>query len=216
MTGTILSLQVGRAQVLAREGGEWRSAIHKKPVETPLFLDLEGLTGDQQANRRFHGGPDKAVCCFCSEHYPALKQLVSGGDEFGFGAFGENFTLAGMTEPSVCVGDTYRVGTAVMQVSQPRQPCINLVYKWGHSDLPGTMTSTNQTGFYLRVLQTGEVKAGDALELQSRIYPDLTISALNDAKYRKAGGVVMARRLAELPELSGEWRQSFGKRKGIL
>ncbi len=216
MTQTLLSLQVGKAQTIALESGDWRSAIHKKPVQTRLFLDVEGLTGDQQANRKFHGGPDKAVCCFCEEHYAGLREFAGAGDEFSFGAFGENFTVTGMTEENVFLGDIYRIGSAVVQVSQPRQPCINLVRKWGHADIITHMTTQNTTGFYFRVLQTGEVEAGIPLELQERPLPDLSIVTLNDAKYRKVGGIEMARRLSTTPELSEEWTQNFRKRKGVL
>ena len=211
----LLSLQVGKAQIVTLETGDWRSAIHKKPVSGRLSLGTEGLTGDQQANRKYHGGPDKAVCCFCAEHYADLRKFVGAGDEFGWGAFGENFTVEGMTESEVCLGDSYGVGSAIVQVSQPRQPCVNLVHKWGNPELPLQMTTQNQTGYYLRVLQTGEISAGETLELRERPYPDLTIAVLNDAKYRKIGGIELFRRLSTIPELEKSWREGFAKRKGV-
>src|SRR5437764_847060 len=130
--GQIVSLQVGQpqARVSAVKDGEeavWTSAIFKEPVATRLRLELMQLDGDGQADLKHHGGKDKAVCCYAAEHYPSwYEALGKDAGTFGFGAFGENFTLAGMTEESVCIGDVYVVGTARVQISQPRIPCYKL------------------------------------------------------------------------------------------
>ncbi len=211
----LISIQVGKPQTMPLPGQDektWRSAIYKKSVEGRVYLAETNLDGDKQAATRVHGGPNKAVCCFASEHYPYWQKATGKGAAFRYGAFGENFTLAGLLESNVCIGDIYAVGDAVIQVSQPRQPCINLVRKWGIDDMPERMVASDQTGFYVRVVQTGLVGAGDAVELKEQLYPDLTIVTSNAAMYRKEGGQTLAARLAELPELAEEWRRVFRKR----
>ena len=203
------SVQVGKPRTMPLEDGKWRSGIYKNPVDGRVPLDSTNLAGDKQANRRFHGGPDKAVCCFPAEHYPFWRQLLSRTEEeFAYGAFGENFTLSGMTENEVCVGDVYEVGSARVQVCQPRIPCINLVRKWGYAEMPNKMQEVGHSGYYLRVLQTGEVGAGDAMTLIERS-TDITIAAINGALYRREGGKEFAVLLSELPELADAARSIF-------
>ncbi|HZO90396.1 MAG TPA: MOSC domain-containing protein [Chthonomonadaceae bacterium] len=210
----LLSVQVGRPRTMEWEGQTWTSDIYKAPVSERLFLDRTNLNGDKQANTRHHGGPDKAVCCFSIEHYPFWREELGRGEDFTFGAFGENFTLAGMTEERVCIGDVYAVGTARVQVSQPRQPCINLARKWGHEEMPRRMQQLGHSGFYLRVLQTGEVGTGDAFALLERPNPQITVAVVNAAIYNKAGGPEMAKRLATLSELARSCRWIFVRRLG--
>ena len=158
MTPTIVSLNIGRAR--AGDGPRpWRSAIWKQPVLVPLELGPEGLSGDQQANRRVHGGPDKAVCVYSIDHAPWWRETL-GAPEWGAGAVGENFTVTGQTETSVCLGDSYEVGTALVQVSQPRSPCRTLARRWGRPDLPKRVVQSGRSGWYLRVLRDGRVETG--------------------------------------------------------
>ena len=212
----LVSLQVGQPQALETDGAKWRSAIYKTPVAGRVLLGETNLSGDKQANLKYHGGPDKAVCAFPAEHFSQWQAELGLGEEFGYGAFGENFTLSGMDEANVCIGDIYVVGTAKVQVSQPRQPCINLARKWNYSVFPERLVEMGHTGYYLRVLQPGEVGAGDSVILLERPNPEITIQFTNSAKYRKVGGVERARLLAALPELAEEWRRPFRNRKGVL
>lgn len=194
------------------QGQPWRSAIYKNPVSERLFLAPTNLAGDRQANTRYHGGPDKAVCCFAVEHYPYWRETLKVGESFAYGAFGENFTLVGLTEDQVCIGDIYAVGTTRVQVSQPRQPCVNLARKWRCKDMPQRMIDLGHTGFYLRVLETGEVGAGDMLALLERPHSQLSITAINNAFYHHPGGADMDAVLAALPELSEVMRNYFRRR----
>ena len=211
-TPVLVSLQIGQPKALETAGTKWRSAIYKTPVSKRIFLGETNLTGDRQANLKFHGGPDKAVCAFPAEHFPHWRTELGIGEMFGYGAFGENFTLAGMDESQVCIGDIYAVGAAKVQVSQPRQPCINLARKWNYPPFPERLIEAGHTGYYLRVLEAGEVGAGDALTLLERPNPEITIAFTNAAKYRKEGGAKRARLLAELSELAEDWRGPFRKR----
>ena len=216
ITRKLVSLQVGQPQALETDGAKWRSAIYKTPVAGRVLLGETNLNGDKQANLKYHGGPDKAVCAFPAEHFPHWQAELGLGEEFGYGAFGENFTLSGMDEANVCIGDIYAVGTAKVQVSQPRQPCMNLARKWNYSVFPERLVEMGHTGYYLRVLEPGEVGAGDSVTLIARPNPEITVQFTNAAKYRKAGGVERARLLANLPELAEDWRGPFRNRKGVL
>jgi len=211
--GKLLSVQIGRPQKMEFEGKAWRSAIYKEPLAGRVTVNPINIEGDKQANLKYHGGPDKAVCCFPAEHYDFWRSALGRGAEFGFGAFGENFTLQGLTEEQVCIGDTFAVGTAIVQVTQPRQPCINLARKWDSTEMPARMIEAGHSGWYLRVLTPGEVGAGDTLTLQSRPHPEMTITTANDIIYRKAGVETARLALIALPELSAEWRQMLSRRR---
>lgn len=212
LVGNLVSVQAGRPRKLEFEGKAWRSAIYKEAVTGRVALSPTNIEGDRQANLKFHGGPDKAICCFPTEHFAFWRAALGRGDEFGFGAFGENFTLQGMTEAQVCIGDAFAVGTAVVQVSQPRQPCINLARKWDSAEMPADMISADHTGYYMRVLTTGEVGAGDFLTLQERPHPEMTVTAANGILYRKHGGETARLALIALPELSDAWKQTLSRR----
>ena len=210
--GRLAALHVGLPRTHTFEGRPWRSAIAKCSVATRLWLSEVNLAGDRQANTRFHGGPDKAVCCFALEHYPFWRAELAFGEALAPGAFGENFTLQGLLEEEVCIGDAFQVGSAVVQVSQPRQPCINLARRWDRPRMPARMVEVGHTGFYLRVLQPGEVGAGDAMLLSGRCRPDISVAFANDAMHQRAGGADRAALLADLPELSDDWRSVFRRR----
>jgi MOSC domain-containing protein YiiM len=213
LVGTLLSLQAGRPRKMEFEGKAWRSAIYKETIAGRVALDPLNIAGDKQANLKFHGGPDKAVCCFPSEHFDFWREKLGRGEAFGFGAFGENFTLQGLTEQQVCIGDTFVVGSAVVQVTQPRQPCINLARKWESTQMPAEMIAAGHSGYYLRVLTPGDVAAGDSITLRDRPHPTMSVSTANDIMYRKAGGETSRLALMALPELSEEWREMLGRRR---
>ncbi len=213
LVGTLVSVQAGKPKKREFEGKAWRSAIYKEAVPGRVLVNSTNIEGDKQANLKFHGGPDKAICCFPSEHFAYWRTTLGRGEEFGYGAFGENFTLQGLTEDQVCIGDTFTVGTTLVQVTQPRMPCINLARKWESPELPARMIAVGHSGYYLRVLTVGEVSAGDAMTLTERPYPEMTITQANDIVYRKAGGEAARLNLMEIPELSEEWRNMLGRRR---
>jgi MOSC domain-containing protein YiiM len=195
------------------DGKPWRSAIYKAPVMGRVAVQPTNIEGDKQANLKYHGGPDKAICCFPIEHFPFWRLKLERGEEFGAGAFGENFTVEGLKEDQVCIGDTFTVGSAVVQVTQPRQPCINLARKWEFPEMPAEMIARGHSGYYLRVLTPGEVGAGDSLTLQARPHPEMTIARANEIVYQKTGGEEARLALMALPELSEEWRNMLSRRR---
>ena len=187
----LISIQVGQPRLLGSDVGlaepldhQWRSAFFKDPVAGPVRLSATNLAGDRQADPRVHGGPDMAVLCYSADHYPAWREEL-GIPEMGPGGFGENFTIQGQDELSVCIGDVYRVGAAVVQVSQPRGPCYKISYRWKRPDLLPRVFANGRHGWYLRVLVEGMVEAGQQLTLTDRPNPQWTVRSANDVFERR-------------------------------
>jgi MOSC domain-containing protein YiiM len=140
------------------------TSIFKEPVKGRIMLRKLNLDGDGQADLVNHGGVHRAVYVYSVENY-AYWQRVLGRDDFSFGQFGENFTVEGMLEDNVHIGDVFRVGDALVEVSQPRPPCFKLGMKMGMARFPKLFLATGRVGFYLRVLKEGEVGVGDTPDL---------------------------------------------------
>lgn len=163
LAGSVLSLNVGRArEIPAPNGRTVLTAIYKSAVEGPLHLGRTGFEGDQQADLRVHGGPNKAVYAYPSEHYPVWKEEL-GLAELPFGSFGENLTTTGLLESNVVIGDLFQIGTAIVQVAQPRMPCAKLALRFGRADMVKLFWASNRSGIYFSVVQEGAVNPGDAL-----------------------------------------------------
>jgi MOSC domain-containing protein YiiM len=208
-SGTILSLNVGRAGTLPWRGRRVKSAIDKAPVEGRVALGAHGFAGDEQADLRVHGGPDKAVCCYPSEHFPRWATLLER-PAMPPGAFGENLTLAGLTEVGVHIGDTYTLGDAVVQVSQPRGPCFKLAARWRKTTLTREMARDMVAGFYLRVLAPGTVAAGDRMALTERV-SDITVAEVLRVTYRDRHDPAALDRVVAVAELAEQWRGALAK-----
>ena len=166
--GTLVSLNVGMPVMAMHGKKEVETGIFKKPAGRPLLLGESGLEGDGQADLINHGGKDKAVCVYSVDHYPFWASRWGRGNELEPGSFGENFSVSGLTEQSLSIGDIIRIGEAVLQVSQPRQPCFKLALKMERPTFPKAFLRSGRTGFYLRVLEEGELGPGDPIELVSR------------------------------------------------
>lgn len=203
-------MQVGSPKGYVYEGKEWFSAITKTRAEGSLFLSTENLLGDQQADLEHHGGPDKAVCVYCWEHYPYWEEKLDRKLEAA--AFGENFTVEGLTEDLVRIGDIFRVGKALVQVSQPRQPCYKLRYKHHAPELPLEIQKTGYTGYYLRVLEEGFVQAGDMLDLVEPSPYGVTVSFANRIMYQEKSNTEGLLKVLSVQELSASWRDMLTKR----
>ncbi len=202
------SIQIGQAQ----DYGDWVTATYKYQIEGPVIVGTLGLNGDEVADHKNHGGPDKAVLAYSVDHYPYWRQEAQNRDWTG-GAMGENLTIAGLDETSVCVGDRWRIGTDVVaQVTQPRQPCWKQAKRWGIKDLVVQILDTGRTGWYLRVLTEGALSPGDELTLVARPHSDWTIARANQVMHFDKTNSDLARSLANLPELSGSWRRDLARR----
>ncbi|WP_436664141.1 MOSC domain-containing protein [Alicyclobacillus acidoterrestris] len=214
MKGQITSIQVGRIQsyVMHRYGDAgktWSTAFYKEPVNRPVIVERGGIEGDAQADRKHHGGADKAVLVYALEHYRTWAAEYPHLS-FSPGGFGENLTVAGLNEETVCVGDAYRIGNVLVEVSQPRTPCWKISERWQASSLTDRVRQTGRTGWYVRVRAPGVIAAGDALELVDRPHPDLSLSLLNDllfGRVQKTKAVLDA--LQSCRALANAWRSGI-------
>jgi MOSC domain-containing protein YiiM len=159
----LLSVNVSGPKPLAYRGQTVNTGIFKTPVAGRIKVHRLGLAGDVQVDRRVHGGPDKAVYAYPHEHYEHWEQTLNRHD-FAFGQFGENLTITGLLENVVRVGDVLRIGTVLLQVTTPREPCFKLMAKMNDFTFAKPFLTSGRTGFYLRVLEEGELGAGDAIE----------------------------------------------------
>ena len=214
----LLSVQVGPVRFRGKPGSDdpmddvWSTAFFKDPVAGSVAVHKEHLEGDGQADRDNHGGPDKAVLGYAAAHYPAWQSEL--GQAFPPGAFGENLTIDDLTEESICVGDVWRVGDVVLEVTQPRQPCWKLGRRWRMNVLPSLVVQNGRSGWYYRVQQTGTVTAGLEMTLQARPNPDWTVARCNRVMHHMRNDRVIAGELAAVPALSEIWRETLKRRAG--
>lgn len=209
---TVTQVRIGVVQAYGPNGEP--SAIDKQLASGPVRLSEYGFSGDQQGDRRHHGGLDKAVHHYAAEHYAgwqrALPQLPA--ERFAPGGFGENISTVGLTEQTVCVGDVFRLGSALVQVTQARQPCWKLNLRFGDASMARQVQASGHTGWYYRVLQAGEVAAGDALALLERPYPDWPLARLLHHLYLDPLNREALAAMAAIAVLPPSWRQLAEKR----
>lgn len=202
----LLSIQValprehGRADAERAMERPWTTAFFKDAASGPVFLGRTNLDGDRQADPQHHGGPDKAALAYAASHYLIWAEEL--GRELPHGGFGENFTVEGQDESTVCIGDVYAIGEARVQVSQPRIPCWKIARRWAIRDLSARVQRTRRTGWYLRVLVEGHVTAGDEIVLLDRPHPDWTVLRASDVLYAKPHSADDVRALASVPALA--------------
>lgn len=189
----------------------WSSAIFKEPVDEPVWLGVNGLTGDEVADTKHHGGPDKAVFAYPVEHYDYWAEELSTTD-MGIGAMGENLAIQDMDERKVCIGDIYRYGDAVIQVAQPREPCWKPARRFGEKDLAKLISSTGRTGWYFRVLEEGEVQGGQTITFMERPSSRWTVEACHEIVSGSNEDRELTRELSTSPFLAEDLRESLHKR----
>ncbi|HEU4670355.1 MAG TPA: MOSC domain-containing protein [Dyella sp.] len=189
------------------------TGIFKQPVEGPVRVLDEHLEGDGQADRIHHGGADKAVYAYALEHYPWWEREL-GRTGMLHGQFGENLTIAGLDEERLCVGDQLAIGSARFVVTQPRVPCFKLGLRFGDRSLPGRFAESLRTGMYLRVLDTGVLRAGERVERIACGRGGVAIRPLFAAWLRPndTGSRAWLERALQVPELSRAWRESLEQR----
>jgi len=199
------SLLRGRARPYTRPGSV--SAIAKMPFEGPVRVDTLGLQGDEQGDLRHHGGEDKAVHHYPRDHYPWWREQIGEHPLLREpGAFGENFSSHGLDETQVCLGDRYRIGAVVLEVSQGRQPCWKLNDRFGVADMARRVQASGRTGWYYRVIQTGEIAAGETLALVERPWPQWTLQRIATMLYTRTLDLDELRAALALP-LVPSWRK---------
>ena len=185
------------------------SGIRKGKVAGPRKITRVGLQGDHQGDTKNHGGPEKAVHHYPRDHYAAW---AAEGVEAAPAAFGENISTFGVTEADICIGDVYRLGTALLQVSQGRQPCWRLNARFERPDMAFRVQKSGRTGWYYRVLEEGMAEAGDRLQLQRRPQPRWPLTHIIDLLYTRTLDMEALAELAALPELAQSWRTLAARR----
>jgi MOSC domain-containing protein YiiM len=205
-TGAVLSVQVGPIAPLGPHGVP--SGFLKLPAVGPVAIGRLGLLGDAQADLRVHGGPEKAVYLYPSEHYAAWqRELPEHAAVLLPGGFGENLTTLGFDEDAICIGDVLRTGSAVLQVTQPRQPCNKLALRFADRRLPRMMLRSGRSGWYTRVLEEGAVESSSPLIVTERLNPKWPISRLVHLIAHHTWTLEDRLELSDLPGLAEHWRQ---------
>jgi MOSC domain-containing protein YiiM len=203
--GTIISVNVGRPRTVTWRGRQVRSAIWKQPVRGPVQVAGVNLAGDDQADRRVHGGADKAVYAYASEDYDWWASVTG---PLRPGTFGENLTTGGLDLTTSGIGDRWRVGSAVLEVSQPRMPCFKLGIRMGDDDFPTRFEDARRPGVYLRIITSGAIGVGDRIEVTPAEPPAVTVGDLVDPAVADATLQLVADD-ARVPE---GWRRAATRR----
>jgi MOSC domain-containing protein YiiM len=204
----ILSVNVGLPREVTWQGKLVTTGIFKEPVKGPVMLRTPNLNGDQQADLTVHGGVDKAVYAYPSEHYAYWRAELPGVD-LPWGMFGENFTTEGLLEETVYIGDTFGIGEAEVIVSEPRMPCYKLSIKFGSADIIKRFLASRRTGFYFAVVREGMVGAGDAVRLIGREQADISVADITRLYAFERNDAKTLHRAIEVEALPESWKSYF-------
>ena len=211
MRAEILSVNVGLPRIVMSHGDPVLTGIFKEPVPGRVMLTTVNLDGDRQADLSVHGGPSKAVYVYPSEHYDYWKRELPEM-KLPWGMFGENFTSAGLFESELNIGDKFRIGSAVVMVTEPRMPCYKLGIRFGRSDMIKRFLGSERTGFYFAVLQEGEVGVGDQIELIEGSKRSIRVSDITQLYTREKHNVELLRRAIAVEALPESWKSYFQHR----
>lgn len=207
----LLSVNVSLPREVAHGSGTVSTGIFKEPVAGRVMLRKSNLDGDGQADLENHGGIDRAAYAYSIENYDHWRRELGRAD-LTFGQFGENFTVEGMVEDDIHIGDVFRVGDALVEVTQPRPPCFKLGIKMGMSRFPKLLLASGRVGFYLRVLEEGEVGAGDLFEIVESDPEQVSVREMSHLLFFEPKNLEGAKRALRVRALSPGWRDSFEER----
>jgi MOSC domain-containing protein YiiM len=207
----LISVNVGLPREITVAGKTVRTSIWKYPVQGRIRVSTLNLDGDQQSDLSVHGGVDKAVYLYPSEHYSYWRAQLPDVD-LPWGAFGENFTSEDILEDQVRIGDRLRVGSAEFMVTQPRMPCFKLGIRFNRREMVKRFLESKRSGFYLSVTREGEVANGDAIEFTEKQKTGVTITDIVNLYTIDSENQELLRRATELPALPQSWKDYFRKR----
>lgn len=221
----LTSIQVGRPTSYGSDTEPdphdqfWTTAFYKRPVEGEIFVSTTNVDGDRQADTEHHGGVHKAVLAYSADHYPEWRDRLHM-PAMPHGAFGENLTIQGLGEETVCIGDVFQIGSVMFEVSQPRQPCWKLARRWRVHDLVAMTVRNGHTGWYFRVLEEGMIQPGLPVELLDRVNPTWSVARASQIMHFRRTDVALLLELSEVPKLSPAWvkelRQHADQLRGIV
>lgn len=204
----LISVNVGTLRDLVWKDRTVTTGIFKEPIAGRVKVKALNIEGDRQADLTVHGGAEKAVYLYPSEHYAFWRDELPEA-RLSWGAFGENLTTEGLLETQINVGDRLRIGNVEVVVTQPRMPCSKLAAKFDRDDLIKRFLDSRRSGFYLKVLKEGEIGAGDEIELLSRDVGNITITELVGLQADKQKDFDLMRRAANVEALAAGWRKKF-------
>ena len=204
----LIAVNVGLPREVDWNGKTVTTGIFKDAVEGSVELRRHNLDGDRQADLSVHGGPTKAVYAYPSEHYAYWSKELPGHD-LPWGSFGENFTVEGVDEQSVCIGDEFGVGTAKLVVTEPRMPCFKLGIKFGRADMVKRFLKSQRSGFYFGVVEEGRVQNGDEFERLSRHPDGLSVADVTRLYTTEKGNAELLSKAISVSALPASWRGYF-------
>ncbi len=203
----LISLNVGLPQAIETPRGTVMTAIFKQPVEGRVAVRRYNIAGDKQADLSVHGGPAKAVYAYSAGHYPYWKAALPDSP-LSYGNFGENLTVDGLSEDDIHIGDRFRVGTVLLQVTQPRMPCFKLALRFGRPDMVKLFWKSNRSGIYFSIEEEGELAAGDEVTRQA-VHPlRVTVGDVVALYKGEKSDPDLFRRALEAP-LASSWKQGI-------
>lgn len=206
----IVSTNIAKPTTIEWLGQNMQTGIYKYPVETSIFLGKEDVENDNVLDRRYHGGVDKACYLYSADHYPFWQNKYPNL-EWKWGMFGENLTVRGLNESEILIGDLFQIGQAVVQVSQPRQPCFKLGVRFGDQSVVDDFWNALIPGVYVRVLQPGNVKKGDEMVLADRNPESLSVSQIFSIFSRNRHSQELIQKAIEEPFLAESCRKDVQK-----
>ena len=210
VTPTLVSVNVGMPADVPWRGRTVHTGIYKNPVTEPVMVRRLNIDGDGQGDLGGHGGEQRAVMVYQTESYDHWRRHLDR-DDLVPGMFGENFTITGLGDDEVCVGDRYRIGEAEFEVTQPRVTCFRVGMRLGEPEMPNLLVAHHRPGFYFRVISEGRVTAGDVIERTHRGRHELTVAEIDALLYLPERDVDMLRKAVDIPALSPGWQQSFAE-----
>ncbi len=208
--GRLVSVNVGMPKNVAWRGKTVYTGIWKTPVEGPVMVRRINLDGDGQGDLAGHGGEQRAVMVYQSESYDFWKSYLNR-DDLAPGHFGENFTVTGLADAEVCIGDRYRIGDAEFEVTQPRVTCFRVGLRLNEPEMPNLLVAQHRPGFYFRVIREGQVRAGDDIVRTRRGRHELSVADVDALLYLPDRNVEQLRKIVDVPALSPGWQQSFNE-----
>ena len=206
----IISTNIGEPVTVEWRGEKVQTGIFKFGVDTPICLGPEDVLNDHVLNRKYHGGVDKACYLYSADHYPYWEKKYSEND-WQWGMFGENLTVRGLNESEIRIGDIYRVGGAVIQVSQPRQPCFKLGIRFENQSIVQDFWESSFPGVYVRVIESGNITTGDVMVLIKRNEESLTVGQVFSIFTRNRNDQELIRKAIQEPYLAESCRRDIQK-----
>jgi MOSC domain-containing protein YiiM len=210
MGAHVLSVNVGMPRQVETPGGIVLTSIFKSPVAGRVAVRRHNLEGDRQSDLSVHGGPNKAIYAYSSEHYPYWAEQLPGLD-LPFGKFGENLTIAGLTEEQAHIGDEFRIGTSILRVTQPRMPCFKLALRFQRADMIKRFWKSGRPGIYFAIVQEGELGSGDDVEPVAEHPAQVAVADVVRVFKRETRDPELYARVMTAP-IAGSWKEDIRER----